>query len=223
MDLTTTEAEIVQQLRAERIAQWTALAEQIGCSTKTVQRALAKVGYFCSLNHNATFVTVKDTPRFDHYGLWTYQTVCFSQHGNLPQTLHRLVEQSPAGSTVEELEQRVGTRVHNHVSQLIRQGRLARVFQGRRVVYLAAEPRRRETQQQARRQSEPTPAPRISGGDVPPGLDAVTVIHVLLRLLDSPTASVASVARGLQARGRSVRADQIRQILDFYGLKKTTP
>lgn len=118
MDLTTTEAEIVQQLRAERIAQGTALAEQIGCSTKTVQRALAKVGYFCSLNHNATFVTVQDTPRFDHYGLWTYQTVCFSQHGKLPQTLHRLVEQSPAGSTVEELEQRVGTRVHNHVSQL---------------------------------------------------------------------------------------------------------
>ena len=34
---------------------------------------------------------------------------------------------------------------------------------------------------------------------------------------------VASVARGLQARQRPVRAEQIRQLLDFYGLKKTTP
>ena len=58
---------------------------------------------------------------------------------------------------------------------------------------------------------------------LPPGLDAVTVIHVLLRLLETPKASVASVARQLQARKLAVRANQIRQILDFYGLKKTTP
>jgi hypothetical protein len=58
--------------------------------------------------------------------------------------------------------------------------------------------------------------------DLPPGLDAVTVIRVLVRLLDAPEASVASVARWLQSRNLAVRADQIRQILDFYGLKKTT-
>jgi hypothetical protein len=53
-------------------------------------------------------------------------------------------------------------------------------------------------------------------------MDAVTVIHVLVRLLQTPEASVASVARTLQARQLAVRADQIREILDFYGLKKTT-
>lgn len=58
--------------------------------------------------------------------------------------------------------------------------------------------------------------------DLPPGLDAVTVIHVLVRLLETPGASVASVARGLQARKLAVRADQIRQVLDFCGLKKAT-
>jgi hypothetical protein len=54
-------------------------------------------------------------------------------------------------------------------------------------------------------------------------LDAVTVIRVLVRLLERPNASVASVARTLQARNVAIHADQIRQILDFYGLKKTTP
>ena len=58
--------------------------------------------------------------------------------------------------------------------------------------------------------------------NLPPGLDAVTVIRVLVRLLDAPQASVASVARWLQVRNVAVRADQIRQILHFYGLKKTT-
>ncbi len=223
MDLTTTEAQVVQNLKAERVAKWTTLAQQVGCSTKSVQRAVAKVGYFGSINHNGAFVTAKDTPRFDQHGLWKYQAVCFSQHGNLPQTLHRLVEQSPAGYTVEELQQLVGTRVHNHVSRLIREGKLTRSFQGRRVVYLATQRQQREDQQQTRRRAEPRPVPTRPQTDVPPGLDAVTVIHVLRRLLETPEASVASVARALQARKVLVRADQIRLILDFYGLKKTTP
>ncbi|MCU0871793.1 MAG: hypothetical protein MUE50_05565 [Pirellulaceae bacterium] len=89
-------------------------------------------------------------------------------------------------------------------------------------MYLATERRRQEAQQQSRRQAESQPVPTVPPSDVPPGLDAVTVIHVLRRLLETPEASVASVARALQARKVLVRADQIRLILDFYGLKKTT-
>lgn len=222
MELTGTHSQIVRQLRQDRVAKWRALAEQLECSTKTVQRALAKVGYFSSINHNATFVTLKEVPRFDQYGLWTYQTVHFSEHGNLPQTLRRIVEQAPAGCTVEELEELVGTRVHNHVSRLLHEGKLNRFFQGRKVVYLAADRRRREAQQKVRWQTEPQQARAVHEMDLPPGLDAVTVIRVLVRLLDVPEASVASVARWLQARNLAVRAEQIRQILDFYGLKKTT-
>jgi hypothetical protein len=222
MELTGTESQIVRQLRRGRIAKWRALAEQLECSTKTVQRALAKVGYFSSINHNATFVTLKEVPRFDQHGLWAHQNVHFSEHGNLPQTLRRIVEQAPAGCTVEELEQLVGTRVHNHVSRLLREGKLSRFLQGRKVVYLAAGLRRQEAQQQVRCQAEPDQAPAIHDMDLPPGLDAVTVIRVLVRLLDAPQASVASIARWLQARNVAVRADQIRQILHFYGLKKTT-
>ncbi len=222
MKLTGTESQIVKQLRRDRIAKWRALAAQLECSTKTVQRALAKVGYFSSINCNATFVTLEDVPRFDQLGLWTHETVHFSKHGNLPQTLRRIVEQAPAGCTVEELEQLVGTRVHNHVSRLLREGKLSRFLQGRKVVYLAAGLRRQEAQQQVRCQAEPEQVPALHDMDLPPGLDAVTVIRVLVRLLDAPQASVASVARWLQVRNVAVRADQIRQILHFYGLKKTT-
>jgi len=222
MELTGTESQIVRQLRRGRIAKWRALAEQLECSTKTVQRALAKVGYFSSINCNGTFVTLEDVPLFDQHGLCTYETVHFSKHGNLPQTLRQIVEQAPAGCTVEELEQLVGTRVHNHVSRLLREGKLSRFLQGRKVVYLAAGLRRQEAQQQVRCQAELEQAPAVHDMDLPPGLDAVTVIRVLVRLLDAPQASVASVARWLQAHNVAVRADQIRQILHFYGLKKTT-
>lgn len=214
--------QIVRTLRTNRIARWAELAEQVDCSTKTVQRTLAKVGYYNSINHNATFVTLKDGPQFDQRGLWTYDTVHFSKHGNLPETLLWIVEQAPAGCTVEELQQLVGTRVHNHVSRLLRQDKLARCFQGRNVVYLASDPKRRKAQQQARQLEETQQVSAVHETDVPPGMDPLTVIHILLRLLETPDASVASIARTLQARQLAVRADQIRQVLDFYGLKKTT-
>jgi hypothetical protein len=222
MEFTATERRILRQLRRERVARWTQLAQQADCSTKTVQRALAKVGYFNSINYNATFVTLQEVPQFDRHGLWTHHGVRFSQRGNLPETVRRIVEQAPAGCTVQELEQLVGTRVHNHVSRLLRDGKLDRFFPGRNVVYLAADSRRRNTQQQVRCEAEPHPIPTVCEKDLPAGLDAITVIHVLVRLLERPKDSVASVARTLQARQFAVRAHQIRQILDFYGLKKTT-
>jgi hypothetical protein len=222
MELTTTQSRIVQRLQKERVAKWRRLAERLECSTKTVQRALAKVGYFSSINYNAAFVTLKDVPAFDQRGLWTYENVHFSQHGNLPQTLHRIVEQAPAGFTVQELEQLVGTRVHNHISCLLREEKLTRFFQGRKVVYLAADPRRRQAQQQVRRQMKSQQSVAVHRTDLPPGLEAVTVIRVLVRLLETPEASVASIARTLQARKLTIDAGQIRQILEFYGLKKTS-
>lgn len=221
MEFSPTQAQVVEQLRSQRIAAWTQLARRLRCSTKTVQRALAKVGYFNSINHNAGFVTLQSVPRFDRHGLWTYNTVHFSKHGNLLQTLQRLVEQASDGSTMQELERLVGTRVHNHVSRLVREGKLDRFFLGRQVVYVAADARQQEAQRQVRRQAEVPPAPARDQTGVPAGLDAVRVIRVLVWLLEKPEASVASVARGLQARGVCVRAEHVRQILDFYGLKKT--
>lgn len=221
MELTQTEVQIVRQLKRSRVAKWADLADQLDCSRKTVQRALAKAGYVCSINANGAFVTLQETAHFNHHGLWTYRSVRFSRYGNLAQTLRRLVEESPAGFTMAELEDLVGTRVHNHISRLIRQGALDRFFLGRRVVYVAADPRHRDEQRQRRLQQHAAAMPAAREVDVPPGLDAVTVIQVLLRLLETPEASVASIARSLQARKLSIRAHQIRRILDFYGLKKT--
>jgi hypothetical protein len=70
---------------------------------------------------------------------------------------------------------------------------------------------------------QPKPATVAPAVDLPPGLDALRVIQVLVDLLQKPEASVAAIARGLQARRVDVRAQQVRQILDFYGLKETTP
>jgi hypothetical protein len=222
MALTPVERTIVERLKQRRVERLALLGQHLRRSTKTVHRALAKVGYFTSVNHNGAFVTLAETPQFDEHGLWMFRDICFSKHGCLAPTIRALIQHAPQGCTVQELEQQLGTHVHNHVSQLIRNGHLARAAYGRHAVYLSSD-RRRQAQQQAARQKTMIPAPVPPRPDVPPGLETVTVIRVLVRLLETPEASVASVARTLQARNVPVRADQVHQILDFYGLKKTTP
>jgi hypothetical protein len=225
MDLTASEAQVIARLRTVRVAQLRQLAAQLELSSKTVQRALLKAGYFTSINHNARFVTLKEVPQFDRLGLWSFKEVHFSKHGNLRQTLVKVIEDSPAGCTLLELEGYVGTRAHNHVSQLIREGKAQRFFWSRNAVYVSAHPERAKQQESRRRTAEPAaPAAATAKAStlLPPGFDFASVIRVLVRLLETPDASLASVARSLQARQVSIRADQIRDILDFYGLKKTT-
>ena len=220
--MTPAESQVVERLKQRRVEKLAQLAHDLDLSTKTVQRALAKAGHFTSVNQNAAYVTLKETARFDERGLWTFRKACFSKHGNLPQTIQALVEAAPVGHTLKELEELLGTRVHNHVSRLIREGKLARFSLGRHAVYLASDRRRQAEQGIARRQQMAPIRPDRPPLDVPPGLEPVTVIRVLVRLLEAPEASEASVARWLQSRNVGVSAQQIRQILDFYGLKKTT-
>jgi hypothetical protein len=223
MELTASEDQVVQCLRRDHVAQGARLAAQLQLSLKTVQRALAKVGYYTSLNHNSTFVTLRDIPQFDELGLWNYQQICFSRLGHLPQTLVHLVEQAAQGCTLQQLQEAVGTRVHNHLSHLLRQGRLGHFRLGRQAVYTSAAPRRQQQQQQARQRAlAPAGVPQ-QGPTVPPGLEALTVIRVLVRRLQTPEASVASLAKSLQLQGVAVWAPQIRALFDFYQLKKTTP
>jgi DNA-binding transcriptional regulator YhcF (GntR family) len=125
----------VQLLRQRQVAAYADLAQQLEVSRKTVQRALGKAGAYASLNGNSAYVTLKNTPRFDRRGLWGYQQLRFSRHGDLPRTIQALVEQSSQGCTLEELQQWLGTRVHNHLSRLLRRSEIQRFFLGRHAIY----------------------------------------------------------------------------------------
>jgi hypothetical protein len=110
----------------------------------------------------------------------------------------------------------------------MRDQQLSRCFVGRQMIYAAADDQRRARQAAARQAAHAQatePSPRTAAPDapaVPPGLAAATVVRVLVHLLKNPQASVAGVARALQARKVGIRAEQVRRILEFYDLKKTT-
>jgi hypothetical protein len=222
MDLTDTESTVIQHLRGRRVATMLELRQPLDLSHMTVARALRKAGYYSSYNFNSAYYTLRQTPAFDAHGLWKYRRIGFSRHGTLGTTLEVLVEQSAAGYTVEELEQRLGAKVANLSSALARRDRLGQMRSGHRVIYLARDPQVQARQRAAREQSlaataRPQLAPRRR---LPPGYEARAVIELLLELVQTPQASDASLSQALQARGVPLTAEQVRRVKEFYALQK---
>ena len=198
------------------MASFESLEKQLEVSRRTVRRALVKHGYYSSCNGNGTYVTLPETPRFTPDCLWVHRKLCFSSHGTLPQTIVALVEASPTGKTLVELEEQLSTRVHNQVSWLLQDGKLTRVYSGRHVVYLSCDSARAAAQQRQRQEQgrpEDAVAARIArrATRCPEGMRAETVIRLLVQMIATPKASPASLAKKLQAQGLDIQAEQVRR------------
>jgi predicted transcriptional regulator len=220
--LTPGEEAVIRELRRLRVATMQTLRQRRGCCHMTVVRAIKKTGYHNSFNANAAYYALPETVVFDADGLWFHRQIGFSQHGNLPQTLVALVEKSPAGCTVAELADRLRTPVATLLSRLVRQGRLAVVYHGRRALYLAAATElrsRQEAQRPTLTPAAPVPA-AMAGPALPTGVSAFQVIALLSALIQDPGTPVPTLVRRLRQRGVVLTSKQIRGIQAFYDLEK---
>lgn len=221
------EDRVIGFLQQHAVATFAALEKQLKVSRRTVRRALRRHGYFSSCNLNGTYVTLRETPQFTPEGLWVYRKSCFSSHGTLMQTILALVEASRAGKTVAELEEQLFTRVHNQLSWLLQQENLTRFYWGRHTVYVSCDSARAAEQQQ-QRQVQVRSADAIAAsiaprsGRWPEGMRPETVIRLLVQMIATPKASPASLAKKLQAQAVPVRAQQVRQVIEFYSIEKKT-
>jgi hypothetical protein len=223
MNLTQKESEVVRCLRRKRVGTMDMLREKLAVSHMTVYRALQKYGYYSSVNHNAAYYTLHDTPHFDEDGLWIYRKICFSEQGSLSETLVNLVERSPGGLTATELEKRVKTKVGNMLSRLCQQQQLERCFAGREAVYLAVDTQRRRRQERERQEVRARQA--LSPTDAeptrfPPGCDSITVLEILMQIIKTPALTSAELAKALRVRGVKTTAVKVQRVLDFYDIKK---
>jgi hypothetical protein len=139
--------------KKQKIATLDELKQAIGtASTMTVFRRLRELGYRTSYSHRGKFYTLAETPQFDNEGLWSYQSVAFSQFGNLLHTAQQFVEQAAAGFTAAELQSLLHVEVKQSLLQLVRQKQLRRDKIGRHFVYLARAKEQRTRQKQQRKE-----------------------------------------------------------------------
>ena len=91
--------------RRRKVLMVSDLASLMQCSLITVRRKLKQWDTYTSYNQNGRYYVLPDVPQFDSNGLWCYRDICFSQYGNLIQTVIHLVKNSPAGRAASEIRE----------------------------------------------------------------------------------------------------------------------
>jgi len=93
----------LKTFRRRKVLTVSDLALLMQCSLITVRRKLKQWNTYTSYNQNGRYYVLPDVPPFDSNGLWRYRDICFSQYGNLTQTVIHLVKNSPAGFAASEI------------------------------------------------------------------------------------------------------------------------
>lgn len=135
-----------------KIATLDQLREELGNPARcTVYRKLGDLQYLSSYSHRGKYYTLKSIARFTEQGLWSFSSVWFSRFGNLLQTCQALVHYSDAGYSAGELKDIVQVKTKHALTQLVRDGLLARETLDSVYVYLSAQKEVANRQIQARK------------------------------------------------------------------------
>jgi hypothetical protein len=207
-------------LRRKPIATLAQLSRALGSSTRTVLRALKRVGYLTSYSHAGRYYTLTRLPKFDATGLWFQGQIRFSKHRTLRATVVVLVKQSPAGQTHEELEALLRLRVHDTLRSLVADKALARERITDVYVYLHPDGEVASAQIARRRALAAPPVPLPPS--LPAPLDLPHVIDVLVAIIHAPKDDAQAITARLGARGLTLTADQVDAVFRAYGLEKKT-
>jgi len=123
-----------------KIASLDQLREALGNPARcTVFRKLNDLQYLSSYSHRGKYYTLKSIARFSEKGLWSSRSVWFSRFGNLLQTCQAFVDHSDAGYSAGELKDILQVKTKHALTQLFRDGLLARETFDSVYVYLCTQ------------------------------------------------------------------------------------
>lgn len=190
------------------------LSEQLDYAAVSVKRFLRQVGYSSSFTHNGKWYTLHGIPDFDEDGLWFYEGIGFSRHGNLKKTLLHLVTQSPLGLSAGQLSEKLSSPRYDVLNHMYKAGRIDRLKTPRGFVYLATDPGAKK-QQIGRLQTF------VSEQSKPGVLTAQAAVYVLAEFIKHPQASFAELSRGVAKKQVMATPEMIAQLFEEHDLKKT--
>jgi hypothetical protein len=145
---------IIRLLNNNKIATLDELKQTLKThSTMTVFRKLKALEYLSSYSHRGKYYTLHEIADFDDSGLWSYQSVWFSEHGNLIETAKEFIDESTAGFTATELESALHVQVKHPLLNLYQNRRVDRKKVSGRYVYFNVEPKKQKSQIALRKQS----------------------------------------------------------------------
>jgi hypothetical protein len=182
-------------------------------SNRTIYRYLEQWKTYTSYNFNGSYYTLQDIPVFDKNGLWIYNDIRFSKHGNLKSTIQSLVDNSSTGLTLSQLQELLGCSLYSVLPKMAADKLLFREKHNGVYVYFSAEQEFQEMQyeQLIKRQFVITPA-----------ISYETAIKILVLRIQYPKLDFDKFVRKLHKHGVKSDTSQIQVFFEFHGIEKKT-
>ena len=120
-------------------------------STMTIFRKLKELEYISSYSHRGKYYSLFDIADFDHYGLWSHQSVWFSKYGNLVETVKNFIDNSTAGYSAKEIESILHVEVKHTLLNLYKNKRVNREKFDKVYVYFTSDKKRSRSQELIRK------------------------------------------------------------------------
>lgn len=207
------EQRALKKFRRQKIVTIAQLVQWLKCSVITARRNLKRWQSLTSINRNARYYTLPQIPVFDENGLWKYQTVLFSRHGNLKQTIFALITDSRKGLSAVEIAEFVDLAPNSSfLSRFKSMPGIKREKHQGRFIYFSDRPEIYSRQKQ-------TMATGQKVADFPTDSEAV---EILVHLIKHPDIGILQLAAEVSKPGKKIAPDMIRRFLDFHDLLKKT-
>ena len=168
------------------------LAVSMGCAVVSVRRLLRQVR---SYTHNGKWYTLDSIPAFDRHGIWVYEEIAFSRHGDMIKTIAHLLDKSPRGLSARELSEILHHPCQAVLTHLHKAERVERVRGAQAFVYLSSDASTRRRQRKA--------LPAVERAQRPPTLTAEVAVFVLVDYIHHPSWSWKELVRVLK-RNRGI-------------------
>jgi len=95
-------------------------------SRRTAIRYLKKLNYLSSYNQGGKYYTLHEIAEFNEFGIWRHDSIGFSEHGTLKDTIVFLVDHSKRGLTSREIQSITHCGVKDALLQLVGENKICR-------------------------------------------------------------------------------------------------
>ena len=154
------------------------------------------------------------TPKFDENGLWFYDDICFSKHGNLKQTVLHLIKKSDKGLSGTQLGEIIHLSPRSFLQHFKKLPGIRREKHDGVYVYFCDDEKVYQKQIEKR-----TSIPALTR-KVPSDTEA---IRFLIEFIKHPKVSVEKLAEILAKTGIKIEPAIIYNFLESHDILKKTP
>jgi len=190
------------------------LVSSLSCSIPTARLKLKHWGAYTSYNQNGRYYAMSTVPRFDNNGLWHYEDIYFSRHGNLKNTIVQLVKRSPSGLPGKEIGALVRLDPRSFLHHFRNAGGIQREKTEGVYVYFSDNPVIYKQQRKSRSKvAHPT-------GEFLSEADAVMILSALIKHHEICLEEIMALP---EIRRHKISSAAIHNFLERNGLVKKTP